>query len=78
MIYNDTLDMAKDAFGNYIAGLDLTFPDPFPSPICGEGSSSTEVFSGVGAPAVTPTVSAALYMDRNNGSLYEWYSSGWH
>ena len=37
-----------------------------------------EVFSGHGAPAITPAVSAAVYFDVDTGTEYKWYSSSWH
>ena len=44
----------------------------------GGGGGITQVFSGAGAPTVTPTVSAAIYINTSNGSLYEWYGGSWH
>lgn len=38
------------------------------------------IFAGNGNPAgvVTPTESAALYIDKDTGVIYQWYDSAWH
>lgn len=33
---------------------------------------------GHGAPASTPALSRALYIDEDNGALYTWWNSAWH
>ena len=43
------------------------------------GSGGTqEVFSGSGAPNVSPTATAAIWINTDDGSLYEWYLGAWH
>lgn len=41
-----------------------------------EASSSAQVFYGHGAPVSTPT-GAAIYTDRDTGTIYTWTGSTW-
>ena len=46
--------------------------------ISGGVGGGAQVFSGSGAPTLTPTVSSALYVDTDTGQIWQWYSSAWH
>jgi hypothetical protein len=41
-------------------------------------TSATTLYSGGGAPSVTPTNSVAIYVNTNGPTIYYWYNSAWH
>ncbi len=46
-----------------------------------DGTSSGaggNVTSGIGPPAFTPSTTAAIYFDENNGTQYNYYAGAWH
>lgn len=45
----------------------------------GGGGGATEVFAGNGlAPDVTPTATAAIWIDKDSGVIIHWYDGAWH
>ncbi len=41
-------------------------------------TGSSALFSGSGAPSLTPTNAVALYINTNTAALYYWYGAAWH
>ncbi len=44
----------------------------------GGGGGSSATSCGVGPPVAAPSGTCALYIDINDGTLYEYYSGSWH
>ena len=48
------------------------------SNITGGGGGGSATLCGSGPPVAAPTGTCALYIDTDDGTLYEYYSGAWH
>jgi len=44
----------------------------------GDTITTAEVWAASGVPAHTPTIDRQIYLNTDDGTQYNWYSSAWH